>query len=101
MSNENLQGLNSACDQITELEKKLAEAEKDYSDLYMKVKREKQRKKRVIIQVYGGVLSSVKIPKGIILECRDYDVGKTEELTKENSKLDENGERVYFWEEEG
>lgn len=58
-------------------------------------------KKRVIVQVYGGVLTVVKIPKNTIIECRDYDMKECEELTPENSKLDENKERVFYWEEEG
>lgn len=97
-----LSGLNHTCDQIEELEKELSDLEESYSQLFDEFTKEKENNSkplRVVIRIRGGCAEAVEIPKGIIVEFLDYDMDGTD-LTGENSIIDSEGERVYWWEEE-
>ena len=57
------------------------------------------RLKRVIFQIVGGVGSVVKVPKGVIVEVREYDEGKELGLGAPGVKADKNGSPYYWYEE--
>lgn len=59
------------------------------------------KEKRVIIQVVGGVFQSVKIPKGIVIEVRDYDIDGADTTGPEKFKVDRNGDTYSWYEERG
>jgi len=53
----------------------------------------------VIFQIVGGVGSVVKVPKGVIVEVREYDEGKELGLGAPGVKVDKNGSPYYWYEE--
>jgi len=55
---------------------------------YKSKKGAKMKKKKVIISLNSGLIDTVKIPKGVKLEIRDYDIaGDVGEVRNDNTGL--------------